>query len=122
MATRKPTIDYPYGDKRLMRVTWTGLLNTDDGDPVQVGQYQSKTVQVIGTFGAAGNARIAGSLDGTTFAALNSPASAALDITAAKVLGVLENAVLIKPQITAGDGTTNLTVVLLARNDASNFG
>lgn len=116
MATRKATFLRIADD--AYRVTWTGLLNGDDGDPVSenYAKYADRSVQALGTFGAGGNLRVEGSNDGaTTYATLNDPSSTALDITAAKVKQVLELTGIIRPHVTAGDGTTSLTCVMFMR-------
>jgi hypothetical protein len=96
-------------------IQWAGLLNTDTGAPFIAPYPLEKTIQVKGTFGAGGNCRIEGTNDVTTptWAALNDAFGTALNITAAKVATVLEGTYQIRPNITAGDGTTSLTVTLI---------
>ena len=73
--------------------------------------YADRSVQVLGTFGAAGNLRVEGSNDGgTTYAVLSDPQGNALNVTAAKVEAITEVTLLTRPFITAGDGTTDLDV------------
>jgi len=98
-------------------IKWTGLLNTDTGQPYEfASKYPDKSVQVYGTFGASPHCFIEGTnelVDGSpaNYQTLNDPSSAALDIVAAKVEQILENTNLIRPRVT-GDGTTSLTVLL----------
>jgi hypothetical protein len=111
---------------RALIVTWGPMANGDTGKPFVTPNRTDKSVQVRGTFGAGGNARIEGSNDqaydtagataspAPTFTTLNDPQGNVLDITAAKMEEILENPNAIRPNITAGDGTTALTVVLLA--------
>jgi hypothetical protein len=90
-------------------------LNTDTGSVEVSPQLRDKSIQVLGTFGASGNCRIEGSNDaGTTWATLNDPQGNVLDFGAAKIEQLLESPNMIRPNITAGDGTTNLTVVLIS--------
>ncbi|MEY4375866.1 MAG: hypothetical protein RJB26_416 [Pseudomonadota bacterium] len=120
MATRAATISNPTKDQYddgVQLVTWTGLLNGDDGAPVELPTHSDRSVQVVGTFGAGGSLSIEGSNDGTNYATLNTPASVALAITAAGIKAVLELPRYIRPRVTAGDGTTSLTAVLLVRRN-----
>ena len=93
---------------------WTPLTNTNtDGSPVEMPGSKKRCVQVTGTFGAGGSVRIQGSNDGSTYAALHDAQGNALDITAAGIKEVLEVPRYIRPLVTAGDGTTSLTVTLM---------
>lgn len=113
MAERAATIsDIRAG---IVSITWTGLLNTDTGSVVDRVEFADRSVQVIGTFGAGGSCRIEGSNDGTNWAALTDPQGNDLNITAAKIEAVTENALYVRPNITAGDGTTNLSVIIVGR-------
>jgi hypothetical protein len=58
--------------------------------------------------------RLEGSNDGTNYAALTDPQGNALDITTAKVEQIMELTRYIRPRVTAGDGTTSLTVTVMA--------
>lgn len=114
MAVRQHTTVNLVGG--TIRVTWTGLLNTDTGSLVAAPDHLFKDVQVFGTFGAAGNLRIEGSLDGgTTFAALNDAQGNALNMAAAAIERVQETCATVRPNVTAGDGTTSLTVVMILK-------
>lgn len=120
MATRAATISNPTKDQwddGVQLVTWTGLLNGDDGAPIELPTHSDRSVQVVGTFGAGGSLSVEGSNDGTNYATLNTPASVALAITAAGIKAVLELPRYIRPRVTAGDGTTSLTAVLLVRRN-----
>ena len=131
MATRSFTVaipSYHHGANApsALIVTWSGLLNGDDGAPFVCPNRADKSVQLLGTLGAGGNARIEGSnkqaynADGTSaglvtadYTTLNDPQANALDMTSLKMEQVLENPNCVRPRITAGDGTTNLTVVMV---------
>lgn len=118
MPTRTPTILQPDADRlpgNWAVIAWSGLLNTDDGAPVEMVPYADRSVQVNGTFGTGGNCRLEGSLDGTNYYPLTDPQGNALDVGAAKIEAVSELVRWIRPRITAGDGTTNLTCTLLVR-------
>lgn len=97
--------------------TWTNLTTTDvDGEKVAYAGASDRTVQVVGTFGAGGTVVIEGSNDGTNWATLTDPQGNALSFTAAKVETVMELTRYIRPRVTGGDGTTDLTVILLMRS------
>jgi len=101
----------------VIRVTWTGLTTTNtDGAPIFAPDHTIKDVQVFGTFGAGGSVRIQGSLDGeTTWAALNDVQGNALNISAAAIEKIQETSASVRPLVTAGDGTTSLTVVMILK-------
>jgi hypothetical protein len=106
------------GDEQAWLATWTGLANGDTGAPLPDAMlgFADRCVQVSGTFGTGGNCRIEGSNDGgTTYATLHDPGANALNIATAGLSQVLEMARTMRPNITAGDGTTSLTVRALLR-------
>lgn len=97
-------------------IGWTPLANGDDGQAWDTQDFPDVSVQVLGTFGTGGNLRLEGSNEAvpTNWATLNDPQGSALDVTAAKIEQVLENVRWIRPRVTAGDGTTSITVRLYA--------
>lgn len=96
-------------------ITWSGLLNGDNGAAETLAEFADKCIQVIGTFGAGGTIIFEGSNDGTNWVQLNNTAGTAISLTAAGMRQVLENPAYVRPRVTAGDGTTNLTMLLFAR-------
>lgn len=115
MATIVPSSTQIVGG--ILTFTWAGLENGDDGTPIDAPDFEPAEIQVKGTFGAGGNVRIEGSLDdGTTYAALNDAQGNALDVAAAKIERVQETTAKMRPRVTAGDGTTNLTVIMRLRS------
>ncbi len=117
MATRTATVNYaPSGHRGVVQVIWTGLLNGDDGSPVELPGYADRSIQVVGTLGAGGNVRVQGADDTVpTYATLSDPQGNALDIGALGIKSISENTKLTRPLISAGDGDTALTVTMLAR-------
>ena len=120
MVQRNPT--YPVlpvtGDfDNIVLVQWTGLLNGDTLGPVQLPNLTDRSIHVAGTFGAGGNVRILGSHFDTFVneVPLNDALGNVLDVTAAKIEQILEMTNWIGGTVTAGDGTTSLTVRLLAK-------
>lgn len=101
--------------------TWTPLTMTNaDGAPIAYPGFAT-SVQVTGNFGAGGTVLIEGSNDGTNYVTLTDLAAAALSITAAGIKTIRENVAYIRPRVSAGDGTTSLTVTLAASKRPMNF-
>ena len=102
-------------------LSWTGLTNatSDVGDPMGLAyaSYTERSVQVIGTFGAGGTVLIEGSIDNTNWATLNDPQGNALSITVAKIETLLEAVPYLRPRVSAGDVTTDLSVFIFGRQD-----
>jgi hypothetical protein len=121
MATRVPVSTTLANG--VMLYVWSGLLNGDDGAPVQVPWLPDKTVHYKGTFGAGAAAKLQGSNDGATVAVfgattvciLRSPDSVAISMGAEDMKQVLEDPNWLRPVVTAGDGTTNLQCFLTCR-------
>lgn len=103
------------GNGGYFKHAWEGLANGDTGKPVGLATFPDRNVQVLGTFGAGGSVSIEGSNDGgTTWAVLKDAQGVALTFTAAGVGYVLANTELIRPNVTGGDVTTALDVILVA--------
>lgn len=96
-------------------MTFTGTDVT--ADVLDAPDWPFKEVQVFGTFGAGGNVAIEGSLDGgTTWAVLNDIDGTALNVTSPSLVRVRETVARIRARVTAGDGTTSLTVVIAMKS------
>jgi hypothetical protein len=75
-----------------------------------------RSVQVTGTFGSGGTLLIEGSNDGgVTWGTLNDPQGSALSFTSSKIEAIQELTAMIRPRVSAGDGTTALAVYVLVR-------
>ena len=118
MATisRTSTRIQSFGDDAHVH-SWTPMTfsGTDQGAPLESPGWSDRSVQVAGTFGTGGSVRIEGSNDGTNYAALTDPQGNALDITTAKIEQIMELTRYIRPRVTAGDGSTSLTVTILTK-------
>jgi hypothetical protein len=88
-------------------VTWAAVPNGNQGDSIAE-DWASAFFQVTGTFGAGGSVQIEGSNDGSTWVKLSPAALTAAGLFAA--LGATERPKFVRPNVTAGDGTTALTV------------
>lgn len=105
--------------KRVSTTTWTPLLNGDSGSAESVGRLSDRSIQIKGTFGVGGNVIIEGSNDSITWATLRDAGNSLLGtITAADIREILENTLFVRPRVSAGDGTTSLTVILTAASTA----
>lgn len=109
MATRDGKVIH--GDDKLGYAFWTGLTDdtSDVGEGVRIGRFPDKSVQVVGTFGTGGEVQIEGSNDGgTTWGRLRDPQGTLLAIQDSNLVLVGESPLLIRPVVSAGDGTTDL--------------
>lgn len=95
------------------KIVWSGLLNGDTGAPARMARYADKTVMITGTFGVGGAVQIQGSADaGTTWGRLRDPQGTLISVTDIDGVVLAENPEIIRPEVTAGDGTTDLVVTL----------
>lgn len=116
MAIRSVAVQPRLVSERCAKFTWTGLLNGDSGEPIDWTIFADRSVQVLGTLGAGGTVLLEGSNDGgTTWATLNDAGGSPLSMTSLKIEQVLEMTEKVRPRVSAGDGTTNLTVIIVAR-------
>lgn len=126
MATITPTIT-TLADGTAIKAVWTPMIiiDTDPGAPVvlaydiglpiEFARFSDRSIQVVGTWGVGGSITMKGSNDGTNYYALTDPQGNAITKTADALEQITELTQHIKPEITAGDITTSLTVTLLCR-------
>lgn len=83
--------------------------------------YADKSIQVAGTFGAGGSVAVEGTNDGNiaNFVPLTDPQGNPIALTAAGIRAITEAVVWVRPHVTAGDGTTSLTVSMFFRKTQS---
>lgn len=118
MATVTPTCNYNVqGHRNGVLITWGPIAFGDTCAPVMGVDWADRTVQIKGTFGAGGSVTLEGSNDETspTYAALTDPQGNAITKTVASLEVIEESPLQVRPNVTAGDGTTALTVTVLAR-------
>ena len=115
MATR--TLSQDNASVHAPVVTWTGLLNGDDGSSWEGPDCADRSVAVTGTFGTGGSITIQGSNDGTNWFALTDPQGNAITKTAAALEQITEITKFVRPIVTAGDGTTSLVATMYARRN-----
>lgn len=88
-------------------VVWPLVPNGNQGDAVAE-DWLTASFQVAGTFGAGGSVQMEGSNDNAAWVKLSPAALVAAGFFAP--LAVNERPKYIRPNVTAGDGTTALTV------------
>lgn len=97
----------------LVNIKWPGLLNADTGLPVTVtSKFWKLTLQVSGTFGAGGTVLLEGSNDGTNYSTLKDVGGTAISITDTSIARLEGIPQYIRPRVSAGDGTTNLSAFI----------
>lgn len=99
-------------------VIWENLGNGDEGSWEVLPNLADKTVHVFGAFGVGGTVVLKGTNEPGTPAneiQLVDPQGNDLSFTAAAIEVMLENPLKIRPEVTAGDGDTDLTVIICAK-------
>lgn len=99
---------------------WRWVLAADDvGEPIKAHMFPDRTVQVFGTFGGA-TVTFQGSLGEGSYATLVDQSDNFLSFTSGpKIEAIAPNTVWVRPFVTGGDGTTSITVLLLAGGNKS---
>lgn len=115
MAVQAYSTSNPEGGKYI--VSWSTLANGDSGSAFKVPSFYSNiSVHAYGTFGLGGTVLIEGSNESGTvsnWVTLNDPQGNPLSITTAKIEQILEICNYIRPRVSAGDGSTSLTIEIL---------
>jgi hypothetical protein len=118
MAEKNFTVEKIWrSDRDGTLISWKGLGLNDTGKPYPCWCHSDKSIQIVGTFGSGGKCVIEGSnMDITPiWATLADPQGNLLEVIAAKIEAILENPYQIRPNITAGDGTTNLDIYMIMK-------
>lgn len=116
MAEIIPVAENISDDGSVQKVTWSTLTTTNiTGTPVQLSKFGDKTVSVTGVLGVGGTLKIQGSNDNTNWFDLTDPQGNALSFTALGMEAITENPMYIMPKVSAGNGTTNFDVIMIAR-------
>jgi hypothetical protein len=96
-------------------VTWSAIPNGQQGIGWSIGPFWATlTAQLTGTLGAGGSVTMEGSMDNTNWGSLHQAGGTVATLTALGLVSIVELPLYIRPNVTAGDGTTALTVQLLA--------
>lgn len=101
-------------NQRAALITWASLGNGDDGGGWAPGEQVNCSVQIVGTMGSGGSINIEGSNDGTNWEILTDWQGNALTFTAEGLSQIMETPQFIRPNVTAGDGSTDLSIYLFA--------
>ena len=99
----------------VVAILWGGLANGDSGEPVSLAEFSDRSVQIGGTLGTGGIVLIEGSNDGVTYYTLHDIFGTALSATSLGLSGVAEITKWIRARVSAGDGTTDIDVTVIAR-------
>lgn len=102
-----------YPTDGMVVLEWTGLTNGTTGETGTTASYRDRSVQVTGTFGVGGTVVIEGSNNGTTWHTLRDSNETPLSFMSADLAVILEPTRYIRPRVTGGDGSTNLSVTIV---------
>lgn len=111
MATRYPVVQTKGNINAVVQMTWSGLLQGDVGDAIDYTPYLNKTFQVFGTFGVGCTVTIQGSNDGVNWNTLSNATGSSLTFTSSAIRRTDDVPMFVRPLITGGDGSTNITVI-----------
>lgn len=99
----------PVTDANGTTRVWANVPQAQPGVPcLYASGYRSAFFQATGTFGTGGSVQLEGSNDGVNFYKLSAAALTAPGVFAP--LGPAERPKYIRPNVTAGDGTTSITI------------
>jgi hypothetical protein len=105
----------PSGNTRTLIATWPAMANGDDGEPIKFSQYADKSMQATGIFGVGGSVVLEGSNDGENYAPLRDQSGNQLVLNSPGIEMVTQATLYVRPRVTAGDGTTQINVILLMK-------
>jgi hypothetical protein len=117
MATR--ALETVYRDRHMRVYKWTGLLQGDDGAPLQVDEFHHITIHGFGSFSGGAHLNILGSNEGNNFAVTKKHDVGSMILTADSIEKLLTEPRYIKPSITSGNGSTNLACWVCLRTDGT---
>lgn len=107
MATTNHTNDAASRQTDGVTRTWAAIPNGNNGDAI-AGPWDSAWFTATGTWGVSGSVVMQGSNDGVNWFNLS---AAALTAAGTFLLGAVERPKYVRPSVTAGDGTTAITVI-----------
>lgn len=107
--------------RRAPTFQWAGLLLNDDGAWRLLAHYRHKCIHVFGVFGGAavifeGTNEDAALVTPTHVVTLKDATQADLAFTVDGMREVHENPLYVRPRLAGGDGTTDVTVLLVCRD------
>lgn len=113
MATVTPVMDM-LERGTLIKWTWNALRQSDTGGVVEWARLADRSVHIYGTWGGA-SVVMEGSNDGSNMCQLENLKGLPISVSANALFGILQLCCHIQPRVVGGDGTTNLTAILLSR-------
>lgn len=97
-------------------IEWANLATGDTGGAADFCQYADRSCQVSGTWGGA-TMTLQGSNDGTNWHAMIDHSGNEISLTDDALVYVVSPTLYIRPNVTGGDVTTDLTVTMLFRSN-----
>ena len=99
----------------VQQFVWSPLANGDTGGPVELHGYADGSIEFTGTFGAGGTIVLQGGNIPGNYYTLTDAQATAISKTAAALEQIAEVCRFVRPNVTAGDGTTALNATLYIR-------
>jgi hypothetical protein len=93
---------------------WSSMALNDDGQPIILTRFNDRTIHVSGTFGTGGLVVLEGSNDGVEYLAMRDVFNNVISANTAKLITLTEVPVYVRPRVSAGDGTTSITLTVAA--------
>lgn len=100
------------GTGGLITITWSGMVNSDTGAPINLSDYADRTVTITGTFD--GIVTLDGSNDGATYMTQLDAGGTAISKVAAFIGVVGTNPAWTRPAVAAGS-SASIKVIIHAR-------
>jgi hypothetical protein len=117
MATR--ALQFVSADRHARIYKWEGLLMGDDGASLQIDEFHHITVHGFGAFDGSANLNILGSNSGTNFAVTKKHDTGSMILTADSIEKMITEPRFIKPSITSGNASTNISCWVILRTDGT---
>ena len=126
MAEQPLTTDRDFIIRSVRRFEWKNLANGDHCAPITIPDFSDKTAHVFGTFGSGGSITVYGSNNeadllveptngASTWVALKDNLDNNITKTAIGGDIIIENYLFMSAEVTAGDGDTDLTLIISAK-------
>ena len=102
----------------LIAIVWASLGNGDTGKPFFPPRFTQRSVHIFGTFGSGGSITLQGSNErgtATSWITLEDLWGDDLILTAAGLKQIGSHGLQTRPNVTAGDGDTDLTIIMVGQ-------
>lgn len=100
------------GDGSAMSVVWAAVTSADTFQAIKMPGFTARSISIQSTFDSA-TVVINGSIDGTNYTGLTSPAGVAISKTSAFVGGIFEAMLYYQPAASGGGGSQSIVVSML---------